>query len=77
MQFKDLSFYRQYNAQTGCPDVSRPNVPRAEKQEVTPFTGFMEFKPKDSYQESLYSAMSPYWVGAELEKQLPSSAVSR
>jgi hypothetical protein len=39
--------------------------------------GFMEFKPADTQQQSLYSAMSPYWVGAEREKQLPSSSISR
>uniref|UniRef100_A0A6C0HKN3 Uncharacterized protein n=1 Tax=viral metagenome TaxID=1070528 RepID=A0A6C0HKN3_9ZZZZ len=77
MQFKDLELYRQYNERTGCPDVSAPVVPQKEKQQVTPFTGFMEFKPQDPYQQSLYSAMSPYWVGAEREKQLPSSSVSR
>jgi hypothetical protein len=77
LQFKDLSHYRQYNERTGCPDVSQPVVPRTEKREITPFTGFMEFKPADSYQQSLYSAMSPYWVGADREKQLPSSAISR
>ena len=77
MQFKDLELYRQYNARTGCPDVSAPVVPRTEKQQITPFTGFMEFNPADPYQQSLYSAMSPYWVGAEREKQLPSSSVSR
>ena len=77
MQFKDLSLYRQYNERTGCPDVSQPVVPRADKQEITPFTGFMEFKPADSYQQSLYSAMSPFWVGTEREKQLPLSSVWR
>ena len=77
MQFKDLSFYRQYNERTGCADVSQPVVPQTEKREVTPFTGFMEFKPADSYQQSLYSAMSPYWVGSDREKQLPLSSVWR
>jgi len=77
MQFKNLDMYRQYNVQTGCPDVSTRTVPRTQKPENTPFTGFMEFKPKDPDQQSLYSAMSPYWVGPEQEKQLPSSSVSR
>ena len=77
LQFKDLELYRQYNARTGCPDVSAPSVPREEKRQVTPFMGFMEFKPTDPYQQSLYSAMSPYWVGADREKQLPSSSISR
>lgn len=76
-QFNSLDRYREYNARTGCPDVSTPIVPRTQKQEITPFTGFMEFKPKDPYQQSLYSAMSPYWVGSEREQQLPSSAISR
>ena len=77
MQFKDLELYRQYNARTGCADVSQPVVPREEKRQITPFVQFMEFKPHDTYQQSLYSAMSPYWVGAEREKQLPSSSVFR
>lgn len=66
MQFRDFSLYQQYLAQTGCPDVSRRNTaPLVAKEERTPFTGFMEFKPADPYQESLYSAMSPYWVGPD------------
>jgi len=65
MQFRDLSLYRQYLTQTGCPDVSRKTAPLVTKEERTPFTGFMEFKPADPYQESLYSAMSPYWVGPD------------
>lgn len=77
MQFKDLELYRQYNTRTGCPDVSQPVVPREEKRQITPFIPFMEFKPHDPYQQSLYSAMSQYWVGAEREKQLPSSSVFR
>lgn len=76
-QFKNLSLYRQYNQNTGCPDVSQPVVPRTEKRDITPHTGFMEFKPADSYQQSLYSAMSPYWVGTEREKQLPLASVWR
>ena len=77
MQFKDLNFYRQYNARTGCPDVSQLNAGQEEKRQITPFVQFMEFKPQDPHQQSLYSAMSPFWVGAEREKQLPSSSVSR
>ena len=66
MKFRDLSLYRQYLTQTGCPDVSqRTTAPLVTKEERTPFTGFMEFKPADSYQQSLYSAMSPYWVGPD------------
>jgi hypothetical protein len=77
-QFKNLDMYRQYIVQTGCPDVyTRRTVAPTQKPENTPFTGFMEFKPKDPNQQSLYSAMSPYWVGYEQEKGLPSSAVSR
>jgi len=76
-QFKNLDMYRQYIMETGCPDVSTRTVAPMQKQENTPFTRFMEFKPKDPNQQSLYSAMSPYWVGSEREKQLPSSAVSR
>ena len=43
----------------------RTTAPLVTKEERTPFTGFMEFKPADSYQQSLYSAMSPYWVGPD------------
>jgi len=76
-QFRDFSLYRQYLTNTGCPDVSRTAPPRVTKEEQTPFTGFMEFKPADSYQESLYSAMSPYWVGPDREEELPLNKVSR
>ena len=64
-QFQDFSLYQQYLAKTGCPDVSQRAPPAVEKEIRTPFTGFMEFKPADPYQQSLYSAMSSFWVGPD------------
>jgi hypothetical protein len=64
-QFKDFPQYQEYLAKTGCPDVSQQVAPVAEKEIQTPFTGFMEFKPADPYQQSLYSAMSSFWVGPD------------
>jgi hypothetical protein len=67
-QFKSIPAYREYLAKLAsaghiCPDVSIPTVPAREKVDITPFAGFMEFKPKDSFEQAKYSAMSPYWRG--------------
>jgi len=65
MHFQDFNTYRTYIAQMGCPDVSaiRNEVASQRAVEKTPFTGFKEFKPVHPEQQTLYSAMSPLWVG--------------
>ena len=68
VQFKGIPAYREYLAKLAasghpCPDVSMSVVPGELKTEVTPFTGFLEFKPANPHQQAIYSAMSPYWVG--------------
>jgi hypothetical protein len=67
-QFKNIPAYREYLAKLAtaghiCPDVSIPTIPKSEKVDVTPFAAFMEFKPKNPFQQAKYSAMSPYWLG--------------
>lgn len=66
--FKDIPEYRLYlsklsDADILCPDVSVPIVSRSERVDVTPFTGFMEFKSKNPTDQANYSAMSPFWKG--------------
>lgn len=65
--FASMQTYLEYNAATGCPDVSglrnSTTIADAMKTPPTPFTFFKEFRPKDPYQQALYSAMSPIWVG--------------
>jgi hypothetical protein len=75
--FQSLSDYKQYLdnlSKSGrvCPDVSVPVAPRSyEKTTETPPTGFMEFLPRNTVQQSKYSAMSPYWLGQlETQKEL-------
>lgn len=75
--FQSLSDYKQYLdnlSKSGkiCPDVSVPVAPRGfEKTVATLPTGYMEFLPRDSVQQSKYSAMSPYWLGQlETQKEL-------
>lgn len=67
-QFKSIPAYREYLAKLAtaghvCPDVSVPTIPKTEKVDITPFAGFMEFKPTNPFQQAKYSAMSPYWLG--------------
>jgi hypothetical protein len=69
-QFKSLPEYRAYlnklsDASHECPDVSRPIVQKGDKVDVTPFFGFMEFKPQNPVEQAKYSAMSPYWEGTD------------
>jgi hypothetical protein len=70
VQFKGIPAYREFLAKlaaTGhpCPDVSMSTVPATIKTEVTPFTGFLEFKPANPQEQAKYSAMSPFWVGSD------------
>jgi hypothetical protein len=70
VQFKGIPAYREYLAKLAasghpCPDVSMSSVPAVIKTEVTPFTGFLEFKPANPQQQATYSAMSPFWAGAD------------
>jgi hypothetical protein len=66
-EFKSMQVYLDYNKATGCPDVSgRRNstaIADAMKVPPTPFAYFKEFRPENPYQQALYSAMSPIWVG--------------
>ena len=66
-EFKSMQVYLDYNKATGCPDVSgqRNSTAIADAMKVppTPFAYFKEFKPENPYQQALYSAMSPIWVG--------------
>lgn len=65
MHFQSLDTYREYNARMGCPDVSaiRSEEAYLRKEGRTPFAVFKEFKPVRPEQQTLYSAMSPLWVG--------------
>ena len=65
VHFQSMDAYRTYIGQRGCPDVSalRNMGAAARAEEKTPPTGFKEFKPKYPEQQTLYSAMSPYWIG--------------
>ena len=65
LHFQSMDTYTQYLAKTGCPDVSaiRSSEAYLRKEPRTPFTGFKEFKPVQPEQQTLYSAMSPLWVG--------------
>lgn len=70
VQFKGIPAYREFLAKmalTGhpCPDVSMSMVPVSLKEPVTPFAKFMEFTPANPRQQSMYSAMSPNWVGSD------------
>jgi len=66
-QFTNMQAYLDYNVVTGCPNVSTVRnataITQATKTERTPFTYFKEFQPEHPYQQALYSAMSPIWVG--------------
>lgn len=66
-EFKSMQVYLDYNKATGCPDVSGQRnstaIVDAMKVPPTPFAYFKEFKPENPYQQALYSAMSPIWVG--------------
>jgi len=82
--FQSLSDYKQYLdnlSKSGrvCPDVSVPVAPRGyETTTQTPPTGFMEFLPRNTVQQSKYSAMSPYWLGQlETQKELDKGKYSQ
>jgi hypothetical protein len=65
VHFQSMDTYRQYNARTGCPDVSgvRSTEAYIRKEQRTPYAGFKELKPVNPQEQALYSAMSPLWVG--------------
>jgi hypothetical protein len=44
-------------------------IPERTTRTVDPWIPFLEFKPKDSAQQSMYSAMSPTWQGHQAENQ--------
>ena len=69
-RFRTLDDYKEYlkalekNGRI-CANVSVPVATASKKREWTPPTGFLEFKPRNQYQQDMYSAMSSSWLGEE------------
>jgi hypothetical protein len=67
-KFNTLDDYKQFLSNLAasgkvCPDASVPQTTRSENTTRTPHTGFLEFLPRNSKEQSRYSAMSPSWEG--------------